>query len=584
MGGRLAGLAVILTVATAALAAGTAGAATPHMDRVEAAMRKVAPGLEGVAYKRTRHNRFVGYNGRPASWLLQTPDCWGQPACGNPVGIRRFLRTLEADTAKARVLVDLTTMVPLPTGKFRAAIVRGLRRAYASGRRPTIRVHGGCDPPCEVEPGTSPAQAYADALAAAIGRNARVIVSVSRFPPLVTPATLPSLSWNHSKTIAVDGRVALVGGHNLWSADYIQRYPAAPVTNPVHDVTFRVEGPLTVAIHTWANALWRHACSAAGSTGAGSANGASVAYSPRTPPSCPRSIRPPRAPRSGNVDVLGLGRFALLGVPDPGPQPRLPDGPDDPAPCPTGLPYWSATGESPDWTNDRSLFPTYDPRNPAETGLRTLIASARSSVFIAQQDLHGICEPPQPGIAPQFDRRLLDVLARRLLAGVDVRIVISTPGAAINASESYSNTTSLSETANAVLARTRALAPSTVRAQRAFGQHFRLAAVRFSSSPVWPRAPAQYNKIANHSKLGMVDNCAIWVGSHNLYPFWLADFSLLIEDKRVARIFKRDYADLLWRYSARRGPLPGKACGAIVQPAHASKRSDTRPDEVVGLG
>ena len=416
MGGRLAGLAVILTVATAALAAGTAGAATPHMDRVEAAMRKVAPGLEGVAYKRTRHNRFVGYNGRPASWLLQTPDCWGQPACGNPVGIRRFLRTLEADTAKARVLVDLTTMVPLPTGKFRAAIVRGLRRAYASGRRPTIRVHGGCDPPCEVEPGTSPAQAYADALAAAIGRNARVIVSVSRFPPLVTPATLPSLSWNHSKTIAVDGRVALVGGHNLWSADYIQRYPAAPVTNPVHDVTFRVEGPLTVAIHTWANALWRHACSAAGSTGAGSANGASVAYSPRTPPSCPRSIRPPRAPRSGNVDVLGLGRFALLGVPDPGPQPRLPDGPDDPAPCPTGLPYWSATGESPDWTNDRSLFPTYDPRNPAETGLRTLIASARSSVFIAQQDLHGICEPPQPGIAPQFDRRLLDVLARRLLA------------------------------------------------------------------------------------------------------------------------------------------------------------------------
>jgi hypothetical protein len=119
---------------------------------------------------------------------------------------------------------------------------------------------------------------------------------------------------------------------------------------------------------------------------------------------------------------------------------------------------------------------------------------------------------------------------------------------------------------------------------RLFRQHFELAAVRFSSSRVWPRAPAQYNKIANHSKLGMVDNCAIWVGSHNLYPFWLADFSLLIEDRRVARIFKRDYADMLCRYSARRGPLPGKACGAIVQHAHASERSDTRPDEVVGLG
>jgi phosphatidylserine/phosphatidylglycerophosphate/cardiolipin synthase-like enzyme len=284
------------------------------------------------------------------------------------------------------------------------------------------------------------------------------------------------------------------------------------------------------------------------------------------------------------VDVLGVGRFALLGVKDPGPRPRLPDGPNDPAPCPTGLPFWAPGQESPDWTNDSSVFPLYDPRNPAERGLRALIESARSSVFIAQQDLHGICEPPSPGIAPRFDRRLLDVLARRLLAGVDVRIVISTPGAAISASESYSNTTSLSETANAVLARTRALAPSPTRAQRAFRQHLRLAAIRFSSSRVWPRAPAQFNKIANHSKLGMVDNCAIWVGSHNLYPFWLADFSLLIEDRRVARIFKRDYADQLWRWSAGRGPLPGKACGAIVQRAHASGRSDTRPDEVVGLG
>ena len=84
MGGRLARLVVIVTAATAALTAGPAGAATPHMDRVEAAMRKVAPGLEGIAYKRTHGNRLVGYNGRPASWLLQTPDCWGQARAGTP--------------------------------------------------------------------------------------------------------------------------------------------------------------------------------------------------------------------------------------------------------------------------------------------------------------------------------------------------------------------------------------------------------------------------------------------------------------------------------------------------------------------
>lgn len=524
-------------------------------------MRKVAPQLEGIAYQRTRHNKIVGYNGRRDSWLLQTPDCWGQRACGNPVGIRRFLRTLEEDLAKARRVVDLTTLIPFPFGQFHDAIVRGLRRAYAAGHRPMIRVLGGCAPPCAVDPGSSPAQAYADQLAAAIGRNPAVAVVAHRFLPVGTPPELPSLSWNHSKTITVDGRVALVGGHNLWGADYIQAYPEGPVTNPVHDVTIRVEGPVTVAVHRWVNALWRHACADARVTVGGAANGANVAFGAGTPQVCPARIRPPRAPRRGGVDVLGFGRFSVLGVEAPGARgPESRGGPDDPAPCPTGLPFWAPGRESPDWTNDRSLFSRYDPRNPAETGLRALIASARSSVFIAQQDLHGLCNPPQLGLTPNFDRRLLDVIARRLLAGLDVRVVISTPGAAVSEEESYSTTTSLSQTSDAIVARTRAVARDPARARRAVRNHFRLAAIRFSDSPVWPNAPAQFKKIANHAKLGMVDNCAIWVGSHNLYPFWLAEYSLLIENRRAARTFKRDYADPLWRHSARRGPIPGRAC------------------------
>jgi hypothetical protein len=85
--------------------------------------------------------------------------------------------------------------------------------------------------------------------------------------------------------------------------------------------------------------------------------------------------------------VLGFGRFAQLGVKAPetrDPRPARPGGPNDPAPCPSGLPYWTPGSESPDWTNNRALFPAWDPRNPAEKGLRVLIASARSSVFIAQ--------------------------------------------------------------------------------------------------------------------------------------------------------------------------------------------------------
>ena len=75
-GRSILGSAVIASVALL-LAAVSAGAATPHMDRVEADLRKAAPDLEGVVYRRTEDNRFVGYDGRARSWLLQTPDCWG---------------------------------------------------------------------------------------------------------------------------------------------------------------------------------------------------------------------------------------------------------------------------------------------------------------------------------------------------------------------------------------------------------------------------------------------------------------------------------------------------------------------------
>ncbi|MBD0282924.1 MAG: hypothetical protein ICV69_12140 [Thermoleophilaceae bacterium] len=554
--------AAVLAALALILGAGPAGAATPHMDRVEAAMREVAPNLEGVVYARTENNRFVGYNGRARSWLLQTPDCWGQRACRNAVGIRRFLRTLTADLARARKVVDLTTLIPFPFGGFQRAIVRGLRRAYASGNRPLIRVLGGCAPPCGFTPASSPAEPDAGLLSAAIGRRAKVIVASYRYPPVGTPAALPSLSWNHAKTISIDGRVALVGGHNLWGADYIQGYPRRALVNPVHDVTIRVEGPVTAAVHKYVNGLWRAVCAAARVTPADAANGARVAYGAATPRTCPARVRPPRSPRTAGVDVLGFGELGLRGVRVPGSPGRSagPSAPNDPGPCPSPLPYYTPGAVSPDWTNDPAYSRAFDRRNPAGAAFRSLIKSARSSVFLAQQDLHGICNPPAPAITPNFDQRLLDAIAGRLLAGVDVRVVISTPGAAVSAQETYSNSISLSQTSDAVFERTRSLARSAARARRAVRDHFRLRAIRFSDAGVWPDAPPQLNKIANHSKLGMVDNCAIWVGSDNLYPFWLSEYSLLVENRRVARIFKRDYADQLWIYSAGGRPLPGRPC------------------------
>jgi hypothetical protein len=167
-------------------------------------------------------------------------------------------------------------------------------------------------------------------------------------------------------------------------------------------------------------------------------------------------------------------------------------------------------------------------------------------------------------------RRLLDTIAGRLLAGVDVRIVISTPGAAVSAEESYSTTTSLSQTADAVLTRTRLVAGDAARARRAF-------------SGVWPNAPAQFNKIANHSKLGMIDNCAVWVGSHNLYPFWLSGYSFLIENRRVAQTSATPTASGAGRRGAGRYPVV-RARAEQGIPSDILSRSNPRPVPVPRRG
>ena len=58
----------------------------------------------------------------------------------------------------------------------------------------------------------------------------------------------------------------------------------------------------------------------------------------------------------------------------------------------------------------------------------------------------------------------------------------------------------------------------------------------------------------------MVDGCAFWIGSQNLYPFWLSDYSFMIEDARAVATFTRSWAEPLWKYSSAGGHLPQARC------------------------
>ncbi|HEY0380539.1 MAG TPA: phospholipase D-like domain-containing protein [Pyrinomonadaceae bacterium] len=58
-------------------------------------------------------------------------------------------------------------------------------------------------------------------------------------------------AWNHSKFVAVDGKVIITGGHNFWSQTYLGEFP-------IFDLSVRYEGPIARGGHLFANGLWEH--------------------------------------------------------------------------------------------------------------------------------------------------------------------------------------------------------------------------------------------------------------------------------------------------------------------------------------
>src|SRR5919106_1302466 len=85
-------------------------------------------------------------------------------------------------------------------------------------------------------------------------------------------------------------------------------------------------------------------------------------------------------------------------------------------------------------TSDTNTDREYEYRNPGETGLRALIGSATSSIFISQQDLLSCVFQ----VEAYFDERVMAALGKKIVDGVPITIVISNKGAKV-AGGDYSN-------------------------------------------------------------------------------------------------------------------------------------------------
>ena len=123
-GGRMSRwLLVAMALPTSLVGASVAGGAAPapvappHIAAVIQAIEQSASqggvNLEGKAWQLTQGNALS--DAPSGNWLLQTPNCWGDPQCSPAQGQTHFLQALTQEISTAQTLVDITGLLPLPT-------------------------------------------------------------------------------------------------------------------------------------------------------------------------------------------------------------------------------------------------------------------------------------------------------------------------------------------------------------------------------------------------------------------------------------------------------------------------------------
>ena len=500
--GRAAAVALVVTgVATACAPTLPTGPPTPNggpdddMDQVVAAVRAASPRTEGIVWADTEGNLLPG---DVDEWFLQTPGCWGSTDCQDPVGTEQLLTQLGDLIAGAERSVDITTLFPFADGAWLDAIVGGLQRSLERGYRPKVRWLAGT-PFLYSYTGDGPDAVRARLVERLGPAGAELDISVATM-------TTDLQSWNHAKIVAVDGRRALVGGHNQWAASYL-------TPTPVSDVSMRVDGPAAAAAHRFVDVLWGYVCDR-------EAEGFwSILWirSSRSGPdsTCPRTA-PVAAPGSpGATRVMAVGRLGS-GLPIPG---RLGG-----SAIPAILALICPASDADD--------PAYDEANPGRVAARALVASADERVVISQQDLLAQC--------PRYDARMFKVITDQLLRGVDVRVVVT--GAF---GTSYANMESLHDLSIQLYDVLVASTGDPDEARDALCANLQLASLQIGPEPTWPDG-AGY---ANHSKFIHVDDQVFSVGSNNMYPSNLQEMDLFVDDVDAALQVRAAYLDPQWEWS-----------------------------------
>ena len=534
-------------------------AGTPLLDQAMVELAKTDPEnrFRGITYNLTKDNILA------PDWLVQTPNVWGRRSvavsffplkcqgkcepdfdlpfcrrnsdCGAQGAICGRLHAFDASPdlvgkrlclghsdavidrfyqpiASANQAVDITALQPVPDFRFLAALRNAVTMLARSHRAVTLRVLIGQYPPANADAKALLAELVRDAKAVP---GARLTVYAAAMRSCTGGLPCGSLSWNHAKIVAVDGKTALVGGHNMWSQDYL-------IDQPIHDISMQVEGGAAIDAHHYADKLWHYVCDHDNPLYAVS----TFEY------------------RSG-VAEISSGCLEKI------PLPSLPPSTG------SGVPVLASARLGSGITDDFA--------NQDDLARDLIFGAARHDILVAQQDV-AFKLPGQ--ISVLYPELTLKAWAEFMLAGRgDVFLVLSSAGAEGRSKFDYSNGVSLEAVAEKML--------SVAQAHSALPQpalvdllcrHFHLAPFRFGPDATWPGG----HPIGNHGKLWMVDDRYFYLGSDNLYPVDLQEFGYIVDDRVAALELRRKYWDPLWRWSRAAAISGGDAPSCVLRPKNTS--------------
>jgi len=508
-------------------------------------------------YFRGRTYRLTAGNRLPQDWLLQTPNIWGKrgadvpffplecegcdpdfrlPVCSantqcgpgkclplaatvkkrgeaaakmcvghSDAVLDRFYRLIVS----AQSAVDIALLQPPPDTRFAATLRNAITFLANERRAVTIRVIIGDHPP----EGTDPAAFARELVRDADIPGSRLDIFVGAIRSCSGEPSCGALSWNHAKIVAVDGRRAIVGGHNMWSPDYL-------TAAPVHDVSMEVDGPAATDAHRFLDELWDFLCEQTPNEHVNEWHGA-LGGATESGTECPSRISLPAHPasRNGGVPILAVGRLAA--------------------------------GIAPVFA-DQSLI-----------ARDLMLGAATKSVRMLVQDVPFAVA----GVNLSWPEHALNALAGLLAKGGDVYIVLSNLGAEGPVGD-YSMKVPIETVAMKMRDKLHARTSLDDAALTdLLCRHLHLAPLRFGPDGTWP----DDKPIGMHSKFWMVDTRAFYVGSENLYPSELQEFGYIVEDGKAAAQALHELWEPAWRWS-QAAAISGEEASACVFQQKTTKR------------